>query len=35
MGSSDEPSPQNDDFLENRCNEFNYISVIYGDRLPK
>jgi hypothetical protein len=26
---------QNCDFLENRCNDFEYIPLIYGDHLPK
>jgi hypothetical protein len=26
---------QNDDFLENGCNKFDYISVIYEDYMPK
>jgi hypothetical protein len=29
------PRKQNDDFLENGSNDFDYISVIYRDHLPK
>jgi hypothetical protein len=25
----------NDEFLKNSCNEFDYISVIYGEHIPK
>jgi hypothetical protein len=29
------PKTQNGDFLESGSNDFDYISVIYGDYLPK
>jgi hypothetical protein len=29
------PQKQNGDFLENGCNDFDYISVSYGDYLAK
>jgi hypothetical protein len=29
------PQKENGDFLENSCDDFDYICVVYGDHIPK